>query len=98
MKWTDKKIKEYLNDGNKVILSSTRKTGGVSWVSWVSRKGFEEVILDPVIYDELTLYDKRRVKDYLSGVGCFTYFYSKRLEAYRVKMHDLDNQNADRNP
>lgn len=98
MKWTDKKIKEYLNDGKEVILSSTRTTEGVSWVTWVSRKGFDRVILDPVIYDELTNYDKRRVKHYLSGVSCFTYFYRKRLEAYRVKKHDLDNQNADRNP
>lgn len=103
MKWTDKRIKEYLNDGNEILLSQTADSNAVSWVQWVRRKVYQSTKpqrtypLTPEIYDELDRYDKRRVKHFLGDHTCFQYFYNKRLKAYEAERNALDNQNAPTN-
>ena len=103
MKWTDKRIKEYLNDGNEILLSQTADSNAVSWVQWVRRKVYQNpkaqrtYPLTPEIYDELDRYDKRRVKHFLGDHICFQYFYNKRLKAYEAERNALDNQNAPTN-
>lgn len=90
MKWTDKRIREYLNDGNKVMLSAQNEPGMVGWVNWV-RQSNTNHILTPEIYNQLNTYDKRRVKYFLGDNNCFPYFYNKRLKAYEAERDALDN-------
>jgi hypothetical protein len=104
MKWTDKRIKEYLNDGNEIMVSAGSEPNGVCWVQWVRLKmqnggSFKtRYMLTTDIYDEFTKYDKRRVKAFLGDHTCFQYFYNKRLNAYEAERNALDNQNAPTNP
>lgn len=104
MKWTDTRIKEYLNDGNEVMISANSEPNVVCWVQWARRKMYTEesktgkYILTPQIYNELDRYDKRRVKNFLGDHNCFEYFYNKRLNAYEAERNALDNQNATTNP
>ena len=104
MKWTDKRVKQYLNDGNEVMISANSEPNVVCWVQWVRLKMHNgsprksRYVLTTDIYDELTKYDKRRVKAFLGDHNCFQYFYNKRLNAYEAERNALDNQNATANP
>lgn len=104
MKWTDTRIKEYLNDGNEIMITAHSDPNAVSWVQWVRRKMHtgngvsSRCMLTPQIYNEMDRYDKRRVKNFLGDHTCFNYFYNKRLNAYEAERNALDNQNAPTNP
>ena len=104
MKWTDKRVKEYLNDGNEIMVSANSEANAVSWVQWVRQKMHDgspkksRYVLTADIYDKFSKYDKRRVKSFLGDHICFQYFYNKRLNAYEAERNALDNQNATTNP